>query len=93
MKKLFLCSIIFILFLTGCAKQNNTADESTNNMTSESNDIQSTDDMTAQQAFIEKDYMSLLNKYALQHEITDFTINEHQITLKGDIEVEYYWDR
>lgn len=91
MKKLFLCSIIFVLFLTGCAKQNNTADESTNNMTSESNDIQSTDDMTAQQAFIEKDYMSLLNKYALQHEITDFTINEHQITLKGDIEVEYYW--
>ena len=48
-------------------------------------------DMTPQQAFIEKDYLFLLNEYALQHEITDFTINEHQITLKGDIEGEYYW--
>ena len=46
-------------------------------------------DITPQQAFVEKDYLSLLNEYALQHEIDDFTISEHQISLTGDIKVDY----
>ena len=94
MKKFFLCSIIFILFFTGCTKQNDITD----NITTGSSDIQSTDDvtsesdnMTAKQAFVEREYLTLLDEYSLQYGVTDFYLSEHHISLMGGIEVDYYW--